>query len=331
MNDALSTVLQRARVEAAFFSRALGTAPWGVETRGAATGIFHVVVRGQATLRADGRSVTVNAGELVVLPGGIPHVLADPPTAAATWIGALPRVDAPLPTVVAGCGQPVGASAGEPVGEPIGEPIGEPVGEPETEILCGTLRFGPLGQELLLAHLPPVLHARGPALGAWVTVLAGELRAHPPGADAVASCLGQLLFLLALREWLDASQTPGWLAGLTHPDIGKALAMVQAAPAEDWSVDRLARRCALSRSVFCERFTAVVGEPPAAWVTRWRMIVARELLEDPDRGIAEVAAAVGYASEAAFHRAFKRAVGQPPARWRRGPDEPGPRGSGSDR
>lgn len=293
MQDPLSAALTHARVEAAFFARALGAPPWGVETRGAASGIFHVVVRGRATLRLGEQVIPVEAGEIVVLAAGPPHVLCDPATARSTWIGALPRLDEGLPTVIAGDG------------------------EPETEILCGTLRFGELGQELVVANLPPVLHARGPALGAWVRALAEELRRRPPGADAVASCLGELLFLLALREWLDSRDAPGWLAGLVHPEIGRVLAMVQAAPGEDWSLDRLARKSGMSRSTFCERFQAVVGEAPAAWVTGWRMVVARELLRDPNRSIAEVAAAVGYSGEAAFHRAFKRTIGQPPATWRR--------------
>lgn len=293
MIDALSTVLQHARVEAAFFSRALGAPPWGVETRGAATGIFHVVVRGAATLHACGETRTLHAGEIVVLPTGASHVLCWPPNAQPIWIGALPQINEGLPTVTAG------------------------TGTPETELLCGTLRFGELGKELVVAHLPPVLHARGPELGAWVAALAHELRARPPGTDAVAACLGQLLFLLALREWLDTQTTPGWLPGLVHPDIAPALASVQAAPAENWSVDRLARKCGLSRSVFCERFLQVVGEPPGSWVTRWRMVVARELLGDAKQTIPAVAEAVGYSSEAAFHRAFKRAIGEPPARWRR--------------
>lgn len=293
MHDPLSTVLHHAHVEAAFFSRALGAPPWGVETRGASTGIFHVVVRGEATLLAAGETRALHAGEIAILPGGSPHVLCHPAAAPSTWIGALPVVPGALPTVVAGTGAPT------------------------TEILCGTLRFGELGRELVVAHLPPVLHARGPALGAWVAALAEELRTQPPGTEAVASCLGQLLFLLALREWLSAQSIPGWLNGLVHPEIAPALALVQASPAQDWSVERLARRCGLSRSVFCERFLHVVGEPPAAWVTRWRMVVARELLSDPKQSIPAVAEAVGYSSEAAFHRAFKRVIGVPPARWRR--------------
>lgn len=293
MHDALSTVLEHARVETAFFSRALGSAPWGVATKGAPCGIFHVVVRGRATLQVGDESFLLEAGQLAVMPAGPAHVLCDPADAVATWIGALPTLDDGLPTVVAGSG------------------------EPSTEILCGTLRLGAIGRELVLAHLPAVLVAKGPALASWVRALADELGSRPPGADAVAACLGELLFLLALREWLEAETAPCWLAGLAHPELGRALALVQASPAEDWSVERLARRAGLSRTVFCERFLAVVGEPPGAWVTRWRMVVARQWLTDPRRSMGEIATGVGYASEAAFHRAFKRTVGESPARWRR--------------
>lgn len=293
MHDPLSIVLERARVQTAFFSRALGAAPWGVETRGAECGIFHVVVRGQATLRVSGEVHTLRAGEVVFMPHGPAHVLCNPPEARATWIGALPREEAGLPTVTAG------------------------VGEPGTEILCGTLRLGELGRELVLAQLPAVLHARGPALAGWVAALATDLETRPPGSDAVAACLGNLLFVLALREWAEAQRAPGSLAGLVHPEIGRALASVQAAPGQDWSLERLARRSGLSRTVFCARFLHVVGEAPASWVTRWRMVVARELLAEGGRSIAAVAEAVGYASEPAFQRAFKRTIGVPPARWRK--------------
>jgi len=293
MHDPLSIVLERAHVQTAFFSRALGAAPWGVETRGSDCGIFHVVVRGQATLRVGDEVHTLRAGEVVFMPHGPGHVLCHPPEAGATWIGALPREEAGLPTVTAG------------------------VGEPGTEILCGTLRLGELGRELVLAQLPAVLHARGPALAGWVAALATDLETRPPGSDAVAACLGNLIFVLALREWAGAQRAPGSLAGLVHPEIGRALASVQAAPGQDWSLERLARRSGLSRTVFCERFLQVVGEPPAAWVTRWRMVVARELLAEGGRSIAAVAEAVGYASEPAFHRAFKRTIGVPPARWRK--------------
>lgn len=294
MHDALSTVLEHADIEAAFFSRAQGASPWGVFTRGSVSGIFHVVVRGSATLRVGDMVHSLTAGEIAVIPLGLAHTLCDPPGAPAVWIGELPAVDDGLPTVLAGTGTPT------------------------TEILCGTVRMGELGRELVLPHLPPVLVARGPALSSWVRALATELHVRPPGADAVSACLGRLLFLLALREWIANKSEPSWLTGLAHPELGRVLATVQAAPEQDWSVERLARRSGLSRSVFCKRFLATMGEPPGAWVTRWRMVVARQMLARSERSLGEVAAAVGYASEAAFQRAFRRQIGVPPARWRRG-------------
>lgn len=293
--DPLAAVLRRARVEAAFFSRAVGRRPWGVETRGATVGIFHVVVRGGAALAALDRVHPLAPGDVVLLPHGHPHVLADPPGAPAVWIGALPSVPGPLPTVHAG------------------------QGEPDTEILCGTLRFAPPARELLLLHLPPVLVGHGgPGLAPFVARLAAELAEHPLGAEAVAAAIGELLFVLALREWVASGEAgPSWLAGLADPALARAMGLVQAAPGHDWSAEELARRVGLSRTVFYERFTRATGQTPLAWVTAWRMLVAREALAEGRQGMAEVAAAVGYANEAAFHRAFKRVVGLPPARWRR--------------
>jgi AraC-like DNA-binding protein len=291
--DPLSLVLARANVEAAFFSRMRGASPWGVQTRGADCGIFHVVVQGEASLQVGGQRVDVAAGQVVVVPGGLPHVLAHPADASPAWIGALPQVDEGLPTLLAGRG------------------------EPGTEILCGTLRLGLFGRELVLPHLPPVMHARGPEVAGWVAALAGEVGRRPPGTDAVSACLGELLFLLALREWLAKPRPASFLAALVPPDLGRVVAAVQEAPAADWSLERMARRAGLSRSVFCERFLDVMGEPPGAWVTRWRMLVARERLAEPGASVARVAEAVGYESESAFNRAFRRSVGMPPARWRR--------------
>jgi AraC-like DNA-binding protein len=293
MLDPLSHILALAHVDAAFFSRMRGASPWAVQTRGATGGIFHVIVRGSASILVDGRTIHVGQGHVLVIPAGLPHVLCNPPEAPPVWIGALPKEEGPLTTVVAG------------------------EGPADCEVLCGTLRLGPLGQELLLRHLPPVLHASGPELSAWVAALSGELASRPPGADAVSACLGELLFLLTLREWLGRVQSPSLLAASVHPEVGRAVAGVLAEPAADWQLDRLARRAGLSRTVFCERFVAIMGESPAAWVTRWRMIVAREQLAAKGVSIASVAEAVGYQDEAAFQRAFRRVVGVPPAKWRK--------------
>lgn len=308
--DPLSDVLRLVRVEGALFSRAACARPWGVSTRGASGGIFHVVLRGQGlatALDSEGHalsSASFGAGDLLVLPHGHAHLLVDAPGSAATWIRDLPVAPGEdgLPVVRAGMGEPF-----------------------DTELLCGTLRFGEEGRALLLPHLPPLLHtpAQG-ALGGWldatVRQLADEVRRREPGGELVIARLAEILFVQAVRAWTrrPTGVGPGWVQALGDPALARALALLHGAPAHPWSVEDLARRAGLSRSVFYDRFTERVGEPPAAYLLRWRMTVARQALRDPRLPIALVAQRVGYGSEAAFNRAFKRAVGVPPAAWRRG-------------
>lgn len=278
-------------------------------TRGAAGGIFHVVLRGRGVATAlDGDGgilarATFAAGDLLVFPHGHAHTLVDPPGSTATPITDLPVSpgDDGLPVVWAGVGQAV-----------------------ETEVLCGTLRFGGEAGALLLPHLPPLLHtASQGALGGWldatVRQLAEEVRRAEPGAELVVARLAEILFVQAVRSWIRGADGvgPGWVHALADPALARALALLHGSPGQSWSVAHLARRAGLSRSVFYDRFTDRVGEPPAAYLLRWRMTLARQALRDPRLPIAVVAERVGYGSEAAFNRAFKREVGVPPAAWRR--------------
>jgi AraC-like DNA-binding protein len=307
LSDPLSDVLRHVRVEGALFSRAEGTCPWGVHTRGAPGGIFHVVLRGSGVATAlDGDVPLVtepfSAGDLLVFPHGHAHALRDAPATTTTWIRALPSRagEDGLPVVSAGGG---GA---------------------DCEILCGTLRFGQDARELLLPQLPPLLHARGQALGGWldatVRQLAHEVARRAPGCDVVIARLAEILFVQAVRAWVTTEQAaaPGWVRALQDPALARALALLHGAPERAWSIDHLARRAGLSRTVFYDRFAGAVGEPPAAYLLRWRMTLARRALEDPRAAIPEVATRVGYGSEAAFNRAFRRFVGVPPGAWRRG-------------
>lgn len=304
--DPLSDVLRLVRVEGALFSRAEGAPPWGVQTRGAPGGIFHVVLRGAGHARAlDGERTLARAdfraGDLLVFPHGHAHALTDAPATATTWIRALPTHpgDDGLPVVRAG------------------------EGAPDTEILCGTLRFGEEARGVLLPHLPPLLHAPGAAVGGlvdgMVRQLAAEVRERAPGSELVVARLAEILFVQAVRAWVARPEGagPGWVRALGDPALARALALLHGAPERAWSVDLLAKKAGLSRTVFFERFTATVGEPPAAYLLRWRMTVARRALSDPRARVEEVAAKVGYGSEAAFNRAFKRVVGVPPGAWRR--------------
>lgn len=311
-DDPLSAVLEHAGVSGTVFCRAQLGAPWSVSTRGSGPegserpAIFHVIVRGAGFVRVPdsptGREATAwRAGDVVFLPHGDAHVLASEPELAATPIATLaaPAGDDGLPCVTHGGGGPV------------------------TSILCGTVKFSADADELLRPQLPALLHLRcaeGPAaawLDATLRLLGAEVSGALPGAESVVARLAEVLFVQVLRAWIREAQgaDAGWLAALGDPQLARALGRIHDAPAEDWTAEALARHAGMSRSAFYKRFNRVVGEPPAAYLTRWRMHLARRALR---RGasLSETAVEVGYKSDAAFSRAFKRAVGASPRDWR---------------
>ena len=172
-----------------------------------------------------------------------------------------------------------------------------------------------------LATLPRRLHVRGLSQG-WLSLFARQVveesRADRAGADTVLTRLAELMFIEVLRRHLETitPEQTGWLAGLRDPMVGKALGLLHARPAHAWTLDELAREVASSRSKFAERFTWLVGEPPMQYLAKWRMQLAANQLAQGSEKVAAVASAVGYESEAAFSRAFKKATGVSPAAWR---------------
>jgi AraC-like DNA-binding protein len=160
----------------------------------------------------------------------------------------------------------------------------------------------------------------GTWLGTTLKFTVNEARIGRPGNAAILGRLTELMFVEILREYMQRlpADAGGWLAGLNDPYVGKALRLMHANPARDWTVDDLAHEAAVSRSVLAQRFTDLVGEAPMRYLANWRMQVAKQMMRDGARNIQEVATRVGYDSEAAFNRAFKRATGSPPAAWRKG-------------
>ena len=160
----------------------------------------------------------------------------------------------------------------------------------------------------------------GTWLGTTLKFTVNEARAARPGNVAMLGRLTELMFVEILREYMQRLPTNqgGWLAAVNDPHVGKALRLLHANPVRDWTVDDLAREVALSRSVLAQRFTELVGEAPMRYLANWRMQLAKQMMREGTHNIQEVAARVGYDSEAAFNRAFKRATGSPPATWRKG-------------
>jgi len=265
---------------------------------------FHLITRGQCWLRLASRKqpIALNAGDIVVFPHGDGHTLLDAPdgrAVAAEQILAGQNLDHYGPVVYGGDGLPAG-------------------------ILCGYFEFDREPRHSLVAALPPLIHIRGTDAQefAWLQSVIGlvthETRRPRPGADAVVNRLAEVLFIQILRAYVEGADAhPGILAAIADRQIGAALAHLHNAPEKPWSVASLGRQVAMSRSAFSARFARLVGQTPMQYLALRRMEKARELLSDRATSAAAVAAKVGYRSEAAFSKAFKRAVGTGPGAFRR--------------
>jgi AraC-like DNA-binding protein len=169
--------------------------------------------------------------------------------------------------------------------------------------------------------LPAVVpQGSGTWLGTTLKFTVNEARTARPGNAAILGRLTELMFVEILREYMQRlpANRGGWLSGLNDPQVGTALRLMHAQPMRDWTVDDLAREAAVSRSVLAQRFTDLVGEAPMRYLAGWRMQLAKQMMREGAGNIQDIATRVGYESEAAFSRAFKRATGSPPAAWRRG-------------
>jgi AraC-like DNA-binding protein len=315
--DPLTDVLTSVRLTGAVFFSVEGTAPWAAEAPPASAisavvlpGAehvleFHAVTRGRCLGGIVGESpVELEAGDLICFPHGDPHVMS-----SARGLSAL-QADRSLFERFATTPLPFQLKLGS--------------GEPDVHLVCGFLGCDARPFNPLLAALPRVLRAsdRGAPegwLARFIEVVERETRTPRPGGEAILARLSELMFVEVIRRHIESllPDRTGWLAGLRDPHVGKALAALHARPGHAWTIDALGHEAGLSRSALAERFTALVGEPPIQYLGRWRMQVAAGLLASTHDGIAEIAARVGYASEAAFSRAFKKAVSFPPATWRR--------------
>lgn len=316
--DPLSDVLASVRLTGAVFFSIEGAAPWAAAAPPASTVSafimpgaehvleFHAVTRGRCLGGLVGEEpVRLEAGDVICFPHGDAHVMSSAPGLRAQ------QVD------LSGFG-----GRGAPR-LPISMKIGE--GPADVHLVCGFLGCDTRPFNPLLAALPRVLRAndRDGKVPGWLTrfmeVAEEEARVARPGVDGVLARLSELLFVELIRRHLEALPPDriGWLAGLRDSHVGMALTAMHAHPGEPWTLDSLGHQAGLSRSALAERFATLVGEPPIQYLTRWRMQVAAGLLASSHDGVGAIGARVGYASEAAFSRAFKKVVGIPPASWRR--------------
>jgi len=304
--DVLTDVLETVRVGAACYGRVEAAAPWGIGVEADGEDAkFHVVLSGECWLEVNGQDpVHLQGGDLVALPHGHAHSLRDVPSSPI-------RPLSELITVGPGKCQPSITTGGD---------------GPSSTLVTGSFHFEDRRNNPLLSVLPPLIVLPGEMsksvhwLEPTLKFIACEAASGRPGAQTVVSRLADVLFIQIVRGYL-ATLPPGasgWLGALGDAQIGASLGLIHQSPEQDWTVQSLAAKVAMSRSAFASRFARLVGEPPLAYVTRWRMQKAAGMLREGKQTLAEVAAQVGYDSEAAFSKAFKRAVGSAPGAYRRG-------------
>lgn len=304
--DALAALLDSLRLTNAVFGRSELSAPWGIALAQGAHMPFHAVLAGRCWLTGTGleKPLLLEEGDLILLPHGTAHELRDQPHSPTLPIEA-----------VLGTGACAAMAAVRHGG-----------GGEASVVVCGAFLFAPSpAPHPLLSALPRVLHVRAaeragqPWLESTLKFVACELASGRAGAQAVVNRLADVLFVQVLRHHMAhlPACSQSWLRGLRDAHVGRALNLLHADPAHPWTVLELAARVGLSRSLFAERFTALVGEPPLAYLTRWRLWQAADLLARTDASVAEIAAQVGYGSDAALGKAFQRQWGMGPGRWRR--------------
>jgi len=325
--DTLSGLLRSVRLRGAVFFYVSFRDRWSAETPAAndiAEAVlpgceqvmaYHMIAKGNGWAAVAGEApVKLAAGDIVMFPQGDRHVLSSAPgieplRITADWVFA--RRNDPRPLSISFHDGVVDAGA----------PL--PIEDADTIAVCGFLGCDLRPFNPLVVALPRILHLPAAHAGEWVGRVMDqavvESNDRRPGGDAVLERLSEMMFVDTARRYLDGlpEDATGWLAGLRDRFVGRALALMHERPDHAWSVDDLAHEVGLSRSALHERFVRYVGQPPMQYLASWRIQLGARLLRESNRNVATIALDVGYDSEAAFSRAFRRMVGMPPAAWRR--------------
>ena len=317
--DVLSDVLRAVRLTGAVYFDVRARAPWVAETPATPricsqvmpefehVIAFHIMLDGWCWAQLADESeppIRMEAGDAVIFPDGEGHYMGQELGKRAQPNMELyyRPLDKQLPFVINEFG-----GAGEPA-----------------RFVCGYLGCDARPFNPILDALPRMLHVRASTTGGIMTndlirIALAEHEQPRAGGETILSKLSELMFLQAVRQYIDElpPESTGWLSGLRDRHISTALRHMHAKPEENWTLEMLARESGMSRSAFAERFAEIMGVPPMQYLSNWRLQRAARLLEQPSISIAQAAAAVGYESEAAFNRAFKKQVGLPPGAWRR--------------
>ena len=310
--DPISDVLRAVRLTGAYFYLVEAAAPWAIATVAARELVprilpeaehlisYHMLVSGECWGGIEGEPQThLRAGDVLLFPHGDAHLMS-----SAEGLG-------------------IGAARATAASRRYPDTVGlGPSAARDTVLVCGFLGCDVRPYNPVLASLPRRLHLAGVASG-WLSQfpeqVVTESRTGRVGSETMLTRMAELMFIEVVRRHVEGmpGEATGWLAGLRDDVVGRAIAQLHERPAHPWTLDELARTIASSRSVLAERFTRLIGVAPMAYLTRWRLQLAAERLARGTAKVAAIGALVGYESEAAFSRAFKRETGQTPAAWRR--------------
>jgi AraC-like DNA-binding protein len=328
-HDTLSDVLRTVRLRSAVFFYVSCGNTWAAEAPQskeiAATVMpgadhvidYHVVTNGECWAAILGEPpLKLHRGDIVMLAQGDAHVMSSAPGMRAhldpTWPEEMKVNQRPFRIAYEGVNGKQVCSSDQPCKT-----------SGTTTLVCGFIGCDTRPFNPLIATLPRMLHLPANGGSTWseqfVRMAADETNSGRPGSEALLERMSEMMFVDAVRRYVDTlpEESTGWLAGLRDRFVGRALSLMHETPTADWNLDELSNKVGLSRSALHERFVQLIGQPPMQYLANWRMQLASKLLREGQSSVASIALEVGYESEAAFARAFKRLVGMPPAAWRR--------------
>ena len=303
-NDALSDVLNTLQVEGQLYCITELTAPWAIKEIAANQIFFYVIERGGGWIKLKSREkpFALASGDLILIPHGDEHVISDNPKTKPVEMSKILDDKSPVEHILKYGG-----------------------GGNLTNFVCGSFHFNDETKNTLIASLPRLVHitAHDHEISRWLEpmlrLLSFEVRNPQAGSSSIINRVTGIIFVQAIRVWIEtqANEKSGWLAALKDEQLSQALNLLHQEASENWTVATIAAAVGMSRSPFAAKFSALVGEPPLTYLKRWRMNLALNYLQNTKSSVGEIAVKIGYASEAAFSKAFKGHFGNPPRYYKK--------------